>query len=131
MSDEITQETIKALMARRQFHAKRLEGNSDFKAIQALDMALSELGGRPTRLNGVGSGKLSQKSAARKAILDHGVPLSTKRLLVEIPKLGVQIGGKNPTGNLVSILSGSGEFQSVRWKDSKGWWPKDEPIPEE
>lgn len=131
MTDESTQDTIKALTARRQFHAKRLEGNPDFKAIQTLDAAIAQLGGWPTKLNGLGAGKLSQKSAALKALLDHGFPLSTKQLLVEIPKLGVQIGGKDPSGNLVSILSGSDDFHSILWKGSRAWWPKDRPLPEE
>jgi hypothetical protein len=131
MTDANTQETIRALMARRNQHAKQLEGNPDFKAIQALDQAIAALGGRPTTFNGSDPSRLTQPSAARRVILERGVPVPTKELLQGVQKLGVHVGGKNPAGNFVSVLSANDDFVSVDWGDGKAWWVADRPLPQE
>ena len=130
MTDAHNKKTLNALIGLRKQHAKRLEGNPDFEAIEALDQAIARLQGRPA-VNGIGGGRLSQSAAARKVILDTGKPVATKPLMEGIQHLGVKIGGKNPAGNLVSILSGSDEFESVNWGDGRAWWIAGRPQPKE
>src|SRR6266540_7140176 len=103
MADANTQETIRALLVRREHHIKQLKDNSDFRAIQALDQAIAALGGRIHTFNGGTRGRLTQSGAARQVILEQGIPVSTKQLLEGLQRLGVKVGGKNPAGNLVSI----------------------------
>lgn len=117
MTDTNIQDTISALKALRDQHAKRLADNPDYNAIQALDQAIAA--------------KLSQPAAARQVILDQGKPVRTQELLEEIRRLGVHVGGKNPRGNLVSILSGRKQFKSVSWGGRRAWWVADQPLPKE
>ena len=140
MVDPDIQETIKALQLRREYHASRLAENPDFKAIRALDQAIASLGGR--RANGAAEraiidlphhgGRLSQPAAAKQIIIKHGKPMPTRRLLEELKAIGVQVGGANPTNNLVSVLSSRrDDFKSVRWGGARGWWVVGQPLPPE
>jgi hypothetical protein len=136
MADPKNEESILVLKTLRNQHANRLAQNADFQAIQALDRAIEQLSGHST-LNGgadgsgIVIGRLSQSGAARKVILERNEPIPTRHLLDAILSLGVKVGGKNPLGNLVSILSGSGKFKSVSWKGRTAWWVADQPVPQE
>jgi hypothetical protein len=144
MTDTNIQDTVTALKALKDQHTKRLADNPDFKAIQALDQAIAKLTGVPSGQTGRsfdrqftrdsagnGQARLSQPAAARQVILNQGKPVRTQELLEEIQRMGVHVGGKNPRGNLVSILSGRDQFKSVPWGGRKAWWVADQPLPKE
>ena len=138
-------DTIKTLTALREQHRKRLDANKDFRAWIALDRTIQELSGGysnpdDARLGaGVRTGKtvskegkkLSQAAAVRQVILARGTPVTTRDLLTAIEKLGAKVGGKNPAGNLVSVLSSSKDFHSSNWNGERGWWLTDRALPSE
>lgn len=128
--DAGTKETLAILKARRGEHAKRLEENADYKALVALDQAISLIGGDRRTLNS-GGGKISQPVAAKQVIREKGEPVQARDLLEEITTLGAKVGGKNRLGNLVSILSGNSVFESVTWKGKRAWWLAGKPLPAE
>jgi hypothetical protein len=135
MGNSKNEDAILTLKTLRNQHANKLAQNPDFQAIQALDRAIEQLSGTIASNGGGGIvgviGRLSQSGAARKLILERNEPISARHLLDGILGLGVQVGGKNPLGNLVSILSGSGKFKSVSWKGRPAWWVADKPVPTE
>lgn len=144
--DQATAETVKALKTRLAFHENRLAENPDFKAAQSLRRTIDELsggadaGGRHVRVVRHAAeviklmgrqpvGRVSQPVAAKAAIHHAGHPLTTPEVLAAMPTHGATIGGKNPRGNLVSILSGNDEFHSVRWRGGSAWWLKGRALP--
>ena len=75
------------------------------------------------------AGRGSQIDYAVRALGLKGEPLSTADLIPEMEKIGGKVGGKDPSGNLASVLSKSGRVKVVPWKGAKRWWPADKPVP--
>jgi hypothetical protein len=140
MLDDTTAETVKALKERLAQHEARLAENADFRAAQTLRRTITELTGeeglsavpRPASQKPNGkppTGRVSQPTAAKAAILAKGRPMRTYEILAAMPDHGAVIGGKNPKGNLVSILSGNPEFSSISWHGDSAWWLTGYPKP--
>jgi hypothetical protein len=65
------------------------------------------------------------------ALEDAGSPLSTRRLVEDIPRYGRSMKAKNPVWGLSNTLSTNPRFQSVPWNGAKAWWFSGRDVPRE
>jgi hypothetical protein len=75
-------------------------------------------------------GRVTQHEAAEAAVRGAGHPLTTVELVQALPAHGAVPSAKNAEVNLTSIISKRGNLRSVRWRDRRAWWLKDQEVPE-
>src|SRR5438552_3215569 len=91
--------TYKMLAASEIKHIKQSKSGGMYSFTQSSNMAL--LAGSPSM-----GGGLTQEEAAIGVLNEYG-PMPVKEIVFRLEAMGYKVGGKDPTGNLSSILSHS------------------------
>jgi hypothetical protein len=129
-----TKDTVAAMKAMRSNLEQELMSNPDFRALRALEEAIRAREKDPAAINGGAithqpERPLSHGDAAYTALLESGRPMPTNELLEAVSRMGVRIGGTNPSTNFSSGLSRDRRFKSVHWNNSRRWWVADRSPP--
>lgn len=138
-------DSLAAMKALRDRIRKRLMGNTDYKALVALENAIAQVEGNVVTIRSsddlkittyapgviVRSRPITQTDAAAQALETAGKPLSTAELMEKAKALGAEIGGKDPVVNFGSSMSRDPRFQNIKWRGQRTWWFADRSAPAE
>ena len=116
---------------------QKLLQNSDYRALIAIDRALSELGSGTAKLSSPqlakklpeAPKKLSQTEAATEILREKGKPLPLEVLIGLLKQKGITFRGKRPELSLSATLSTHKHFRSIRYNGMRCWWFSNRPIP--
>ena len=117
---------------------QKLLQNPDYRALIAIERALSELGSGTARLSSPqlakklpaeGPRKLSQTEAATEILREKGKPLPLEDLIGLLKQKGITFRGKRPELSLSATLSTHKHFRSIRYNGKRCWWFSNRPIP--